>query len=153
MALAFLPETEITPMFETLRREASTAPLQQFVEYVADTWIYGNTWPPSSWSIFMMAVRTNNEIEEWHHALNRRAAGRWQMPFYLLIQLLHREARLSALNIRLVSEKKLKRMQRKVYCSLQSNIFDHWESYIEKRTSVQQLLRTCGHLNGPVCSN
>ena len=57
----------------------------------------------------MMAVRTNNDIEGWHHALNRRAAGRWHMPFYLLIDLLHREAKLSALQIRLVSEKKLKR--------------------------------------------
>ena len=84
MALAFLPESEITPMFEILRLEASTAPLQRFVEYVADIWIYGNTWPPSSWSIFMMAVRTNNGFEGWHHALNPRAAGRWQMPFYLL---------------------------------------------------------------------
>ena len=76
MALAFLPELEITPMFEILRQEATTAPLQRFVEYVADIWIYGNTWPPSSWSIFMMAVRTNNDIEGWHHALNRQAAGR-----------------------------------------------------------------------------
>ena len=110
MALAFLPELEITPMFEILRQEASTAPLQRFVEYVADIWIYGNTWPPSSWSIFMMAVRTNNDIEGWHHALNSRAAGRWHMPFYLLIDLLHREAKLYALQIRLVSEKKLKRI-------------------------------------------
>ena len=30
------------------------------------------------------------------------------MPFYLLIELLHREAKLSALQVRLVSEKKLK---------------------------------------------
>ncbi|XP_068762327.1 uncharacterized protein [Montipora capricornis] len=152
MALAFLPESEITPMFEMLRQEASTAPLQQFVEYVADIWIYGNTWPPSSWSIFMMAVRTNNDIEGWHHALNRRAAGRWQMPFYLLIELLHREAKISALQIRLVSEKKLKRIQRKNYRSLQSKIFDLWENYLENRTSAQQLLRACRHLNGPVRS-
>ena len=105
MALPFLRESEIMPMFEILRQEASTAPLQQFVEYVAGIWIYGNTWPPSSWSIFMMAAQTNNDIEGLHHALNRRAAGRWQMPFYLLIELLHREVKLSALQIRLVSEK------------------------------------------------
>ena len=54
----------------------------------------------------MMAVHTNNDIEGWHHALNRRAAGRWHMPFYLLIDLLHREAKLSALQIRLVEAKK-----------------------------------------------
>ena len=76
----------------------------------------------------MMAVRTNNDIEGWHHALNRRAAERWQIPFYLLIELLHREAKLSALQFRLVSEKKLKRIQRKNYRSLQSKIFDHSEN-------------------------
>ena len=151
MALAFLPELEITPMFEILRQEASTAPLQQFVEYVADIWIYVNTWPPSSWSIFMMAVRTNNDIEGWYHALNRRAAGRRHMPFYLLIDLLHRK--LSALQIRLVSEKKLKRIQRKNYKSFQSKIFDNWDNYLENRTSAQQLLRACRHLNGPIRSN
>ena len=153
MALAFLPEAEITPMFETLRRQAPTASLQQFVEYVTRTWVYGTTWPPSSWSIFMMAVRTNNDIEGWHHALNCQAAGRWQMPFYFLIQLLHREARLAALHVRLVSEKKLKRIQRKIYRSLQSKIFHHWENYLENHTTVQQLLRACGHLNGPVRSD
>ncbi|XP_068707730.1 uncharacterized protein [Montipora foliosa] len=152
MALPFLPESEIMPMFEILRQEASTAALQQFVEYVAGIWIYGNTWPPSSWSVFMMAVWTNNDIEGWHHALNRRAAGRWQMPFYLLIALLHREVKLLALQIRLVSEKKLKRIQRKNYRSLKSKIFDHWENYLANCTSAQQLFRACRHLNGLVHS-
>ena len=30
----------------------------------------------------MLSVRTNNDIEGWHHALNRRAAGRCGTPFY-----------------------------------------------------------------------
>ena len=38
----------------------------------------------------------------WHHALNRRAKGR-HLPFYELIELLHREAKLVAIQIRLVS--------------------------------------------------
>ena len=141
MAMAFLPEAEIMPTFKILRREASTAPVQWFIEYVTDTWIYGNTWPPSSWSIVMMAVGRNNSIEGWHHALNRRAAGRWQMSFKLLIELLHREARLAALHSRLVSEKKLKRIQRKIYRSLQSMILDQRENYLENHTSASQLLR------------
>lgn len=74
------------------------------------------------------------------------------MPFYLLIELLHREAKLSALQIRLVSEKKLKRIQGKNYRSLQSKIFDHWENYLENRTSAQQILMACRHLNGLVRS-
>ena len=60
----------------------------------------------------MPFARTNNDIEGWHHSLNRRASGRGQLPMYLLITLLHREAMLTAIQIRLVSEKKLRRIQR-----------------------------------------
>ena len=39
MALPFLPEQEIPPMFQHLRQQATTAPLQQFVAYVSEIWI------------------------------------------------------------------------------------------------------------------
>ena len=80
MALPFLPEDNIQPMFEQLRLEASTDPLKQFVNYASETWISSNTWPPSSWSVYMMAIRSNNDVEGWHNGLHRRASGRWHMP-------------------------------------------------------------------------
>ena len=43
MALPFLPEAEIQPMFQRLQREA-TEPLLQFTEYVTSMWIHGTTW-------------------------------------------------------------------------------------------------------------
>ena len=113
MALPFLPEQEIPPMFQHLRQQATTAPLQQFVAYVSEIWITNSTWPPSSWSVYMMATRSKNDVEGWHHGLHRRAAGRQNLNLYLLIDLLHQEAWLTALRIRLVSEKKLTRIQRK----------------------------------------
>ena len=67
MALAFLPEDEIEPMFEHLKAQAATDQLRQFVEYVSQTWIHNQTWPPSSWSVYMMAIRSNNDTEGWHH--------------------------------------------------------------------------------------
>ena len=60
----------------------------------------------------MHAVRTNNDVEGYHHAVNRRA-GKTQIGFYLLIQVLYEESRLTKLNIRLVNEGKLCRYQRK----------------------------------------
>ena len=63
MALAFPPEDEIEPMFEHLKAQAATDQLRQFVEYVSQTWIHNQTWPPSSWSVYMMAIRSNNDIE------------------------------------------------------------------------------------------
>ena len=58
-------------------------------------------------------MRTNNDIEGWHLGLNRRASGKSQLPLYLLIRLLHREARRTSLQIRLVSEK-LRRIRKQI---------------------------------------
>nr|XP_058965772.1 uncharacterized protein LOC131792421 [Pocillopora verrucosa] len=122
MALAFPPEDEIEPMFEHLKAQAATDQLRQFVEYVSQTWIHNQTWPPSSWSVYIMAIRSNNDIEGWHHGLHHRASGKWHMPFYVLLDLLH-PARLTALRIRLVSKKKLERIQRVKCRSLQAKVF------------------------------
>ena len=147
MALPFLPEEEIEPMFQRLQRQASE-PLQQFTEYVNNTWING-TWGPSDWTAFKKAIRTNNDVEGWHNALNRRASGRGQLPLYLLIKFLHKEATFTALHIRLVSERKLKRIQRRKYRELQAKLFELWDQYEAKERSAKRLLKACSHLNGP----
>ena len=73
-----------------------------------------------TWSVYQQPIRTNNDIDGWHNALNGRAGGQRRLPLYSLIELLHREVRLTAVTIRLVSENKLKRMQRKLYRDLTS---------------------------------
>ena len=75
MALLFLPEAEIQPMFERLQREA-TEQLLLFTQYVSSTWIHGTTWSPVDWTVFRHAICTNSDIEGWHHGLNRRASKR-----------------------------------------------------------------------------
>ncbi|CAH3026640.1 unnamed protein product, partial [Porites evermanni] len=64
------------------------------------TWYISRTFPPATWSVYMEAVRTNNDLEGWHNALNRRGKGRAQLPLYILIQLLHKEAALVSLQTR-----------------------------------------------------
>ena len=105
MALPFLPPSQIRAMFTRLQQQATTEPLQKFVEYVDSTWVQSTTWPPSCWSVYKQQIRTNNDVEGWHNGLNKRALGRAQMPLYMLVQLLHKEACLVAFQIRLVSEK------------------------------------------------
>ena len=95
MALPFLPEDQISRAFRKLKRKAATRPLQELAEYVENTWITSTTWPPASWSVYLQAVRTNNDVEGWHYGLNRRAQGKSQLPFYMLIMLLHEESRLT----------------------------------------------------------
>ena len=88
-------------------------------------------------------------MEGWHNALNRRAGGQCNLPLYYLIDLLDREAKLTALTIRLISERKLKRMQHKTYRHLQPKLFEYWEQYDNEQKTASQLLKVCTHLNGP----
>jgi len=123
MAMPFLLAGEIPAAFAKLRLRASTNGMKRLVSYIGSTWIESTTFPPKDWSVYGQAIRTNNDLEGWHHGLNRRAGGRVHIPFYLLIQHLHREAKLSVLQVRLVSDGKLKRIQRKTYSRLQAKIF------------------------------
>lgn len=150
MALPLLPEGEIITEFERLQRQAESLTLAEFAEYVNNTWISGGTWSPADWTIFKQAVRTNNDLEGWHHGINRRAAGKSQLPLYFLIKLLHQEAQLTAIQIRLVSEKKLRRIQGRKYRDMQAEIFISGNQYESNQKSARQLLKACSFLNGPV---
>ena len=98
-----------------VKPEAKTLPLQQFVSYIEENWIRSTVWPPKCLSVFMQSSRPNNDIEGWHHSLNRRATGQCGLHFFMFVAVLKREARLVLLQIHLVSERKLKGMQRSTY--------------------------------------
>ena len=70
-------------------------------------WLESNTWPVASWCMFMEPVRTNNDVEGWHRRLNVRV-GQADVSFYILVHKLHEEARSVALQVKLVSQGKLK---------------------------------------------
>ncbi|XP_067056059.1 uncharacterized protein [Acropora muricata] len=111
MALPHLPHQEIPASFQWLKLQATTPVLHELVDYVNNQWVNTNTFPPSSWGVYGQPVRTNNDIEGWHNSLNRRAGGRVHLPFYLLIQLLHRESSVCTVQLRLVNARKLQRIQ------------------------------------------
>jgi len=104
MALPFLPAEKINKRFYRLQRRATVELLQKLTRYVEDNWITSQTFPTATWSVFMEAARTNNDLEGWHNGLKRRAKGRSQLPLYVLIQLLHKESSLVSLQIRLASD-------------------------------------------------
>ena len=98
----------------------------------------------------MKSVRTNNDIDGWHLGLNRRASGKSQLPLYLLIRLLHREARRTSLQIRLVSERKLRSVQKKK--SSENPRPRSWDEFNFGTRSARKLLKAFSYLNGPVTS-
>lgn len=160
MALPFLPADEIPLMFEQLEHQW-TGPNhrwhQDILKYVKSMWIKSSTWPPSVWSIYMQAVRANiMDLEDRYLEsleLYRRARGwtslsrHWsaqRVPFYCLVKFLYSEAELIAsLPMRFVTDKQLKRMQRKKY----RHLFGLWEEYSNGNRSAWQLLEACSCLS------
>ena len=146
MALPFLPHEQIPASFYELKRLATSKPtLVEFCEYVERQWIVNDFYNPARWSVYMQDIRTNNDLEGWHRRLNNHAR-RGQIQFYLLVELLHREARFVNIQTRLVSEGKLKRHQRKKYKVLQSKVKKVWNKYNRGDLTVSQLLTSCSHI-------
>ena len=137
---------KIKRRFKHVREQVSVRLLKELYAYVEDNWIISTTFPPASWSAYQEAVRTHNDLEGWHNGLNRRAKGRAQLPLYVLIQLLSKEATLVTLQIRLVSDKKLKRHQRTAYKTMQKRLFKLWKQHEDGEKNSKELLEACSHL-------
>ena len=142
MALGFLPANVIRHVFEELSSSVTTGRLVDHLEYVRRNWIDSSLWPPSSWSVFRQPIRTNNDCEGWHRRLNHRA-GSAQLNLYRMVQLLHSEAKLASLNVRLLS---VTRVQRRAYTKLHTRISTYWDEFEAGCRSPMSLLRACGRL-------
>ena len=63
-------------MFTCLQLQATTEPLQRFVEYVDSTQVQSNSWPHSRRSVYKQQIHTNNDVEGWHNSLNKQEKPR-----------------------------------------------------------------------------
>ena len=86
-------------MFDLHEEQAQTDQLGRLVQYIRRQWIESEVFTPRNWCVYKKPVHTNNNLEGWHNALNRRAGGQCGLPLYLLIGLLDREAKLTAITI------------------------------------------------------
>ncbi|XP_041372005.1 uncharacterized protein LOC121385401 [Gigantopelta aegis] len=148
-ALPFLPAEHVEAAFDGLRRATQVPGLVTLLDYVDRTWMRSSVWSVDAWSVFNQSVRTNNDVEGWHHRLNHRALGT-APPFYKLIPMLHNEARLIPLICRFVSERKMRRRQRKAFVDVQGKIFQLWGRYTAGGVSTSRFLSACGKLYAPV---
>ena len=148
LGLPFLPAQHVRAVFEKLKERASTDNLQQLADYVEINWIESTVWSPEAWSVFGQSIRTNNDVEGWHHRLNAKAK-KANLPFYMLLGLLWEETDMVDINLRLITEHRLKRHQRTKYRDLQATIFEAWEKYSEGNMTVTQLLETCSQIYKP----
>ena len=110
--LPFLPAELIPQTFKQyadLLLPLHNDKLHSLVAYIENTYINGSVYDPSSWSAFGMSVRTNNDVEGWHHHLNRlcTGSGKVNVNLYQLIEVLHKEATRVDSQCQLVSEERL----------------------------------------------
>ena len=81
------------------------------------------SFPPETWSVYRRNVCTNNDLEGWHHRLNH-AAHTSKLPFYLLLELLKQEATHTDITVKLLSDRKVNRIQRVDYSVTEEKIDD-----------------------------
>ena len=110
--------------------------------------IDNSIWPPNSWSVYHRAVRTNNDVEGWHYRMNAKAKKN-SLPFYLLLKLLYREATAVSWQVKLLSEGKIIRSQRKCYRSITVRLEKHWFEFDAGKISAKRLLKLCSRLYSP----
>ncbi len=122
--------------------------LLQVFDYVEQTWVGSNArWKPESWSAFHQSIRTNNDVEGWHHALNKKAPHS-NLSFYKLVPLLHDQARLVTIQMTLVNERRLCRYQRRKYRELHGRLSKLWTKLDNKEKTPMEVLDAAAHLYG-----
>ncbi|XP_078326026.1 uncharacterized protein LOC144622863 [Crassostrea virginica] len=148
LALPFLPPEHIQETFERLDDRAPEA-LAPVMDYVYRTWIRSPVFEIHHWSVFMTAIRTNNDVEGWHNKLNTGVATRGAVPFYHLVSVLYVEASDISLSMKMVSEGKMQRYQRKKTRQMEGRVFSLWQQYCERTINASQLLQGCASIYGP----
>ena len=83
----------------------------------------------------MRQVRTNNDVEGWHLKLNQKAA-KGQIQLYLLISLLHQEARYIEAQAKLVGYEQLTRVHRVEYRKINQAINSLWHETSQPRNPL-----------------
>ncbi|XP_041475756.1 uncharacterized protein LOC121424214 [Lytechinus variegatus] len=149
LSLPYLPADQKVPVFQAMRERNDVERLEELFKYMSDTWINNPTYPVEAWSAYGRAVRTNNDCEGWHHRLNGRAGGK-ALGVYGLVVLLHREAAVVHLTVRLINLKRLTKRQKKRAATAQGRVFILWEQHREGLKSPEELLRACSHIHGNV---
>ena len=105
MCLPFLPHEHITLLFTNMiLLDTPTSPmlplLRQLLNYIQTNRTDSN--------IFSHAVRTNNDWEGWLRRLNAKIR-RHHLPFYQLVQVLHRETQVADIQTQFMADYTLRR--------------------------------------------
>ncbi|XP_022092139.1 importin-4-like [Acanthaster planci] len=147
LGLSFLPSELILIMFQSLREKAGTPTLDKLFDYMATTWMDSKLWTPATWSCYRQSLRLPADCEGWHQRLKSNVHMA-RVSLYPLIELLHVESRYVDVRTQLVSEKKLRRYQRKSSGIAEGRIFDYWREFEDGERTAEALLQACAYVQG-----
>jgi len=148
MALPLLPAVHVEPVFRELQQQyaADDSPaVADLLRYMEQTWIVNSLWSPAMISVYQQQVRTNNDLEGWHRRLNN-VARRANVPFYLLVGLLHDESKTVRLQLHLLSDGHMLRRTSKRYEAINTRLTTLWAEYTAGQKSPSAFLRAAAHL-------
>ena len=145
MALPMLPPEHIIETFNVITEDLTDPNVLLFVEYIHSKWLQHSVWSIEDISVFKQSICMNNDVEGWHRRLNCRAR-RGRLPFYLLTELLYKEAHSIHIQVVLVSEGCLTRYTRKRYSDINEKLNKYWHRYEVGTVTNAKLLRRCARL-------
>lgn len=147
LALCYISPRWIRPLFKKLKDRCTTPKLLEFAQYMQDTWIENSFITPAMWSVYLCRRRTNNTVEGWHQRLNAR--GKSDVPFYLLVSLLHSEAIVAVIDANLVCDGGEAERNHIVYKKANEKLFNLWHLFSEAELAPTTLLKKCAKLYSP----
>ncbi|XP_046563982.1 uncharacterized protein LOC124272806 [Haliotis rubra] len=139
MALPYLHHRHIPDQFAAIKATTEDTSLYPLCTYEENTWLFSTVWPITSWSVYGMTVRTNNDCEGWHKKVNQ-AAGKRNLEFFLLVNLLHKEALYVPQVPQLLAWDQLSRHQSRKTRAFNQQIQDIWTEYSQGIKTPSQTL-------------
>lgn len=139
LCLPILQADKISEVFDHIR---SIAPdllaLQKLFQYVDTTWILGR-WNPEQWSVFNMAIRTNNDCEGLHNRWNLK--GKNRKSYYWILSILIDETNRIERTAKQLSYGCNLRERNAVSKRKEEELFKYWDQYSKRELSSFELLK------------
>jgi len=112
--------------------------MSPLISYVNRNWVNGSCWCPEKWSVYNMAVRTDNDAEGKHHWWNSRGKGK-KLSFYELTDHLYTIASEVPLIATLLAHDRIERYVRKSQNEKNNIIYGLWDDYVAGKFNTYHL--------------
>jgi len=146
LVIPYMPAEDIQMTFKSIRLE-SDAELASLFDYIASTWITSYQWRPSTWSVFRVEIRTNNDAEGQHTLWNK---GKGKQSFYALTEYLFSFAEKLEIQAKLLAHGLLERDQRKPAMEKNKLLFRVWNDFVSHVISSEEMFKELVKILKPV---